>query len=197
MTVTAAIEKLGVIGSASAASSVTIESFEWKPVWVGTATVFLSRGFDTGFDWASGVGGRVEVAVVVSVGFVGDLGSGDQESKQVINEDTLDGAGSGGARVTLVGVPAGLVSFWALSGAWKVIDFPRNAGFTFVFTVDHCALVAVGESFTETVDLVHRGTFTSSNVVVKVAPASVLVESFNRGLDVAGESSERRVLDLS
>jgi hypothetical protein len=125
------------------------------------------------------------------------LSSGDQESEQVVNEDTLDGAGSGGARVSGVSGLAGSVSFWALSGTWIVFNFPWNAGFPFVLAVDHGALVSVGQGFTETVDFVDRGTFTSSNVVVKVAPASVLVKSFNRGLDVARESSERRVLDLS
>merc|ERR1712109_244438 len=101
LSVGATVKKLSVVSSGSAASSVTIQSFEWESVWITTAARFFTRNsFDSSFDWASGIGGWVEVAVVVSVGVVSDWGSRDQESEQVVNEDTFDGACSGGARVT-------------------------------------------------------------------------------------------------
>jgi hypothetical protein len=198
LTVSATVKKLSVVGPASATSSVTIKSFEWKPVWVATAARFFSGNtFDSSFDWATGISGWVEVGVVVSVGVVGDWGSGDQESEQVINKDTFDGAGSGGAVIGwVVGLATG-ESVWTLAGTWSVVDFPWNARAALGLTIDDGALVSVGKSFAESIDLVDRGTFTSSNVVVEVAPASVLVQSFDSGLDVSRECSERAVLDLA
>jgi len=130
------VKKLGVVGSGSAASSVTIQSFEWESVWITTAARFFSGDtFDSGFDWASGISGWVEITVVVSVSVVGDWGSRDQESEQVVNEDTFDGAGSGGARVTWVVGLARSESVWTLSGTGVVGDFPWDARFAGGFGV--------------------------------------------------------------
>merc|ERR1712217_767541 len=145
LSVGATVKKLGVVGSGSAASSVTIQSFEWESVWITTAARFFSGDtFDTGFDWASGIGGWVEVAVGMSVGVVSDWGSGDQESEQVVNEYTFDGAGSGGARVTWVVGLARSESVWTLSGTWRVGNSPWDARLTFGFTINDSALVSIG-----------------------------------------------------
>merc|ERR1712130_244846 len=145
LSVGTAVKKLGVVCSGSAASSVSVQSFEWESVWITTAARFFSGDtFDTGFDWASGVGGWVEITVVVSVSVVSDWGSRNQESKQVVNEDTFDGAGSGSARVTWVVGLARSESVWALSGTGVVGDFPWDTRLTFGFTVDDGALVSIG-----------------------------------------------------
>jgi hypothetical protein len=101
LTVTAAVEQLGVVSPGSATSSVAIQSFEWKSVWVGTATGFFSGDtFDTWFDWASFVVAWVE-SVVVSVGVVVDLGSRQEEGKERVNKLSFDGTSESG---TVIGV---------------------------------------------------------------------------------------------
>ena len=115
MTVGTTVEKLGVIGSASTAGSVAIKSFEWKPVWVTTAARFFSRNtFDTGFDWATNVGRWVE-SVSMSVGVVIDLGSTDQKSEQVVNEDSFERASTCGTVAVWVLGLARAVPVWALA----------------------------------------------------------------------------------
>ena len=101
MTVTAAVKKLSVVGPGTATSSVTVQSFEWKSVWVGTAARFFSGDtFDTWFDWASFVVAWVE-SVVVSVGVVVDLGSRQEEGEERVNKLSFDGTSVSG---TVVGV---------------------------------------------------------------------------------------------
>ena len=81
MTVTAAVEKLSVVGSGTATGSVSVKSFEWKSVWVSAAAGFLAGNtFDSRFDWASCVVAGIET-VVVSVAVVIDLVSGQEESE--------------------------------------------------------------------------------------------------------------------
>ena len=194
MAVTAAVKKLSVVGSGTATGSVSVKSFEWKSVWVSAAASFLTGNtFDSRFDWASFVVAGIET-VVVSVGVVIDLGSRQEESEKTVNELTFDGASVSSTVVVVQGV-ARVSEVNTGAGSWVVNDFPWDAGFTGGFGIDDGALVSVTKSLTESIDFIDRGTFTSANVVVEVAPASVLVQRVDGVGDVAGESSERAVSD--
>jgi hypothetical protein len=194
LTVTAAVKKLSVVGSGTATGSVSVKSFEWKSVWVSAAAGFLAGNtFDSRFDWATFVVAGIET-VVVSVGVVIDLGSRQEESEKTVNELTFDGASVSGTVVVVQGV-ARVSEVDAGTGSWVVGDFPWDARFTGGFGIDDGTLVSVSESFAESVDFIDRGTFTSANVVVEVAPASVLVQRVDGVGDVTGESSERAVSD--
>jgi len=145
LSVSTTVKKLSVVSSGSAASSVSIQSFEWESVWITAAARFFARdSFDSGFDWASCIGGWVEITVVVSVSVVGNWGSGDQESKQIVNKDTFNGASSGSTRVTWVVGLARSESVWTLSGTGVVVDFPWNTRLAFGFTINDGALVSIG-----------------------------------------------------
>ena len=175
MTVTAAVEKLSVVGSGTATGSVSVKSFEWKSVWVSAAASFLAGNtFDSRFDWASFVVAGIET-VVVSVAVVIDLGSGQEESEETVNELTFDGASVSGTFVVVQG-DARVSEVDTGAGSWVVGDFPWDARFTGGFGVDDGALVSVSEGFAESVDFIDRGTFASANVVVEVAPASHRVD---------------------
>merc|ERR1712159_107762 len=101
LTVTAAVQQLSVVSPGSTASSVTVQSFEWKSVWVSaTTSLFSGDSFDTWFDWASFVVAWVE-SVVVSVGVVVDLGSRQEEGKERVNKLSFDGTSESG---TVIGV---------------------------------------------------------------------------------------------
>jgi len=196
LTVTAAVKKLSVVSPGTATGSVTVQSFEWKSVWVSTAASFFSGDtFDTWFDWASFVVAWVE-SVVVSVSVVIDLGSRQEKSEQRVNKLSFDGASVSG---TVFGVQAvtRVSQVDTGSGTWLVRNFPWNARFTGGFGIDDSALVSISQSFAKSVDFVDWGTFTSSNVIIKVAPASVLVEGVDGVSDVSGESSEGTVSDKS
>ena len=174
MTVTAAVKKLSVVGSGTATGSVSVKSFEWKSVWVSAAARFLAGNtFDSGFDWATFVVAGIET-VVVSVAVVVDLGSGKEKGEKTVNELTFDGASVSGTVVVVQGV-ARVSEVDTGTGSWVVDGFPWDARFTGGFGIDYGALVSVSESFAESIDFIDWGTFTSANVVVEVAPASVLV----------------------
>ena len=194
MTVTAAVKKLSVVGSGTATGSVSVKSFKWKSVWVSAAAGFLAGNtFDSGFDWATFVVAGIET-VVVSVGVVIDLGSGQEESEETVNELTFDGASVSSTVVVVQGV-ARVSEVDTGTGSWVVGDFPWDARFTGGFGIDDGALVSVTKSLTESIDFIDRGTFTSANVVVEVTPASVFIETSNRGGDVSGKCSKGRVSD--
>jgi len=196
LTVTAAVKKLGVVSPGTATGSVTVQSFEWKSVWVSTAASFLAgNSFDTWFDWASFVVAGIK-SVVVSVGVVVDLGSRKEKSEERINKLSFDGTSVSGT-VFGVQVVTRVSQVDSSSGSWVVRNFPWDTRFAGGFGVNDGALVSISQSFTESIDFVDWGTFTSSNVIVEVAPASVLIESFDGVGDVSGESSEGGVLNLS
>jgi len=190
LTVTAAVQQLSVVSPGSAASSVTVQSFEWESVWVSTAASFFSGDtFDTWFDWASFVVAWVESTGVVSVGVVINLGSRQEEGKQRINKLSFDGTSKSG---TVIGVQVvtRISQVDSGTGTWLVSNFPWDARFASGFRVQDGALVSVSQSFAKSIDFVDWGTFTSSNVIVEVAPASVLVEGVDGVSDVSGESSQ-------
>ena len=99
MTVTAAVEKLSVVGSGTATGSVSVKSFEWKSVWVSAAARFFAGNtFDSGFDGATFVVAGIET-VVVSIAVVVDLGSGKEKGEKAVDELTFDGASVSGTVV--------------------------------------------------------------------------------------------------
>ena len=103
LTVAAAVEELGVVGSATAAGSVTVESLEWESVGVATAARLLTAdALHAWLDWATGVSAWVKIGVVVSVLVVSDRRARDEKGEQVVNKDTLDGASSCGTRIIWV-----------------------------------------------------------------------------------------------
>jgi len=189
LTVTAAVKKLSVVSPGTATGSVTVQSFEWKSVWVSTAaSLFTGNSFDTWFDWASFTMAGIE-SVAVSVGVVVDLGSRKEVGKERVNELSFDGTSHSGAVFGVQLVARGF-QVNSGSGSWVVGDFPWHTRFTGGFGVDDGALVSISQSFAESVDFVDWGTFTSSNVIIEVAPASVLVELVDGVSDVTGESSQ-------
>jgi len=111
-----------------------------------------------------------------------DSTSGDEQVEYFQNEDTFDLAGTVGAEsgvdvVETVAVES-QVDFSG-TGTWKVLNFPRNArvvtsGF---FEVKHAAIVTVSEFLAKVIDSVDWFSVTSSVVVFKVTPATVLVDS--------------------
>jgi len=196
LSITATVQQLSVVSPGTATSSVTIQSFEWESVWVSTAASFFSGDtFDTWFDWASFVVAWVE-SVVVSVGVVINLRSRQEEGKQRINKLSFDGTSKSG---TVIGVQVvtRISQVDSGTGTWLVSNFPWDARFASGFRVQDGALVSVSQSFAKSIDFVDWGTFTSSNVIVEVAPASVLVEGVDGVSDVSGESSEGTVSDKS
>jgi len=196
LTVTAAVKKLSVVSPGTATGSVTVQSFEWKSVWISTTASFFSRNtFDTWFDWASFVVAWVK-SVVVSVGIIINLRSGQEKSEQRINKLSFDGTSVFGTVISVQGV-ARVPQVDTGTGTWLVGNFPWNARFTGGFRVQNGALVSVSQSFAKSIDFIDWGTFTSSNVIIKVAPASVLVEGVDGVSDVSGESSEGAVSDKS
>jgi len=173
--VTAAVKKLSVVGSSTATGSVSVKSFEWKSVWVSATASFLAGNtFDTGFNWATFVMASIESAGVVSVSVVIDLRSRQKKSEKTVNELTFNSASVSGTFVVVQG-NARVSEVDTGTGTWLVGDFPWDARFTGGFGINDGALVSVSESFAESVDFIDWGTFTSANVVVEVAPASVLV----------------------
>ena len=194
MAVTAAVKKLSVVGSGTATGSVSVKSFKWKSVWVSAAAGFLAGNtFDSGFDWATFVVAGIET-VVVSIAVVVDLGSGKEKGEKAVDELTFDGASVSGT-VVIVQTVATVSEVDTGAGTWSVDDFPWDARFTGGFGIDDGALISVPEGLTESVDFIDRGTFTSANVVVEVAPASVLVQRVDGVSNVTGESSQRAVSD--
>merc|ERR1712190_686855 len=181
LTVTAAVKKLSVVSPGTATGSVTVQSFEWKSVWVITAASFFTgNSFDTWFDWAS---------FVVAVGVVVDLGSRKEKSEERINKLSFDGTRVSGT-VFGVQVVTRVSQVDSSSGSWVVRNFPWDTRFAGGFGVNDGALVSISQSFTESINFVDWGTFTSSNVIVEVAPASVFVEGVDGVSDVSGESSQ-------
>jgi len=77
----------------------------------------------------------------------------------------------------------------------NVVNFPGSAVVALVLRVSHGALVSLAKGLTHGVYLVDRVTFASPDVVVKVAPAAVLVEVGDLVGDLTGERPERAVLD--
>ena len=194
LTVAAAVEELSVVGSGTAAGSVTIEGLEWESVWVGTAASLLAaNALHAWLDWASLVVAWVE-SVVVSISVVVDLGSGEKKSEQRVNKLSFDGTSVSGAVVGVQTV-ARFSQVDTGTGTWSVADFPWDARFAGSFGIDDSALVSVSQSFTESVNFVDWGTFTSSNVVIKVTPASVFVQRVDGVGNVTGKSSEGAVSD--
>ena len=128
-------------------------------------------------------------SVIVSVGVVVDLGSGEEEGKERINKLSFDGASVSGTVFSVQGVTR-ISQVDTGTGTWVVSNFPWDARFAGGFRVQNGALVSVSQSFAESIDFVDWGTFTSSNVIVEVAPASVLVEGVDGVSDVSGESSQ-------
>jgi len=133
-------------------------------------------------------------SVVVSEVVVVDLGSGQEEGEERVNKLSFDGTSVSGTVIGVQGV-ARVSEVDTGTGTWIVSDFPWHTRFTGSFGVDDGALVSISEGFTESVDFVDWGTFTSSNVIVEVAPASVLVEGVDGVSDVSGESSKGTVSD--
>jgi len=193
LTVAATVQQLSVVSSSTAASSVAVQSFVWEPVWISTATSFLSRNsFDTWFDWTTWFAAKVVAwvkSIVVAVGGIIDLRTGQEKSEEGISELTFDGAGVSGTvigiqRVTRISkVNSGSVS-------WSIGDFPWDTRFTGGFGVDDSTLISVSKSLAESIDFIDRGTFSTSDVVIEVAPTSVFVELVESESDVSGESPQ-------
>ena len=118
----------------------------------------------------------------------------DEHGEEVVDKSSFDGASSGGAGVGIQRL-ARSIEVTSRSGTGGVGNFPRSAVETFVLGVTDGTFVALAEDFAHGIDLVNRVTFATSDVVVKVAPASVFIKVGDLLCDLAGESSERTVLD--
>jgi len=65
------------------------------------------------------------------------------------------------------------------SGAWQVLHRPWHASVvaSSIFKIEHAAVIAIMQLLAKMIDTVDWLSFTSSMIFLKVAPASVLVES--------------------
>lgn len=96
----AALHNIWVVGELSAAVSGSVKGgkFEWKPVWVGTAALFL--GVNTHFGWA--IVDSVPVSESVLQAWI-ELDAGEEGLEHLHDEKVFDDASSSGAIVESVG----------------------------------------------------------------------------------------------
>jgi len=194
LTASAAVQEFRIVSSTATTSSRTIKSFIGETVGVGTAAFLLSANiWITLLHRATSIGSWIEVAVVMTVGFVRDCYAGDEKGKQVVNEDALYGACSDGAVVARIRGGAGGKSIAAGTGSGFVFLFPRNTLIVFSLSVDHGALITVGQSLTKSVDFVDWRSLSASYIIVKVAPTAVLVETCNSRNNVALKGTKRAI----
>jgi len=118
----------------------------------------------------------------------------DEHGEEVVDKGSFDGASSGGAGVGVQGL-ARSIEVTSRSGTSGVRNLPRSAVKALILRVADGTFVALAEDFAHGIDLVDRVTFAASDVVVKVAPASVFIEVGDLLCDLTGEGSERAVLD--
>merc|ERR1711963_165989 len=98
LTVTATVKQLGVVGPGTATSSVSVQSFKRKPVWISTATsLSVTRTFDTWFHWATDI--MAWVKVFVSVFVIVDTVTRQEQSCQTLNKLPFNSARSNSARI--------------------------------------------------------------------------------------------------
>ena len=135
LSISTAVEELSVVGSASAAGSITIQSLEWKSVWISTAASFgVAGSFDTRFDWASLVGGWIKN--FVSEFSVVNLVSAQEQRHQVLYELSFNWTSSNGAHVSVVqfsarssqidtGTGSSVVSNWLVCQKMTILENQR------------------------------------------------------------------------
>jgi hypothetical protein len=133
--------------------------------------------FDTVDQWATGFLIKFWLHVLFFDGT-----SSDEQVEHFQGEHTFDFAGTVGAEVGVWCVETVAVEDqvgFSGTGAWKVLNFPRNARVvtSAFFKIEHAAIVPVREFLAKVVDTVERLSVASSVVVFEVTPATVLVES--------------------
>jgi hypothetical protein len=172
--------KGGIKSLSTAASSLSRQWFVWESVWVITATSSFSI-FNTVNQWATGFFVKGWLLVL----FVNGTSS-DEQVEYFQNEDTFDFASTVGAEVGLGDWVDSVESVavedqvrFSGTGTWKVLHLPWDAtvvssGF---FKIEHATVITVSQFFTEVIDSVDWFSVTSSVVILKVAPATVLIDS--------------------
>jgi len=177
LSVSAAVEKSGVVGSPSAACSFAVKGFVRESVGVSAAAFFLSAvPFSSNFHWATGVVSWVK-SVAVAVLIVVDSTSDSQKvAKSVIGKLTFDGAGVSSTEIICVSFKTSVSHFSSDPRPWKVTNFPRGTLDPLIFRINNRALVTFVQRFAESIDFVDWSSLTTSNIVVKVTPAAVFVE---------------------
>jgi len=180
-----ALEGEAVEGPVTAALPVAADGLEGEPIGVRAAAGLVGRATTVLLGGANS--GLIE-AVGVLLGVV-DTVTRDESVQQVSDESTLDGAGPGStvAVGVVLGALAGDADVGAADGG-DVLDLPRDTGGALVFGVPHGALVAVSEDLAHLVDGVLGLALASAVVVIKVAPAAVLVDGPDGLTDGSGES---------
>jgi len=180
-----ALEGQAVEGPVTAALPVTADGLEGEPIGVRAAASFVGRSTAV---LLGGADSGLIKAVSVLLRLV-DTVARDESVQQVSDESTLDGAGPGStvAVGVVLGALAGDADVGAADGG-DVLDLPRDTGGALVFGVPHGALVAVSEDLAHLVDGVLGLALASAVVVIKVAPAAVLVDGPDGLTDGSGES---------
>jgi len=170
----------GVKSLSTAASSLSRKWFVWESVWVFTTTSSFGI-FDSVNQWATGFLVKSWLLVL----FVNGTSS-DEQVEDFQDEDTFDFASTVGAEVGVSDWVDSVESVavedqvgFSGTGSWEVLNFPWDArvvsgGF---FEIEHATVITIGQFFTEVIDTVDWFSVTSSVVVFKVAPATVLVDS--------------------
>jgi len=177
LTASTAVQEFRIVGSTATTSSSTVKRLVRESVGVGAAASLRTANIWVAlFHRASSIGSWVEFAVVVAIGVVGNWYARDEEGEQVVHEDALDAACADGAVVARVRFGARAEAVATGTGTGLILLLPRYALFVLILGVDHGALVAVGQRLTKSVDFVHWRSLAPSHVVVKVAPAAVLVQ---------------------
>jgi len=188
LSVRAAVQERRVVGSATAAGTLTVQGLEWKSLRVGSATLLLSAiALSTLLHWATGIVRWVKSVAVSVLVVVDSAASGKQERECVVGKLAFNHASVGSALV-LVSLEARGSKVSTSTRSREVGNLPWGAIDAGIFGVDDSALVAFVQGLTESIDLVDWGSLTTSNVVVKVTPAAVFVQLTKRArCDSGGE----------
>jgi len=184
----------GVKSLSTAASSFSGKWFVWESVWVITTASSFGI-FNSVNQWASGFFVKGWLLVL----FVNGTSS-DEQVEYFQDEDTFDFAGAVSAELGVWIVETVAVEDqvrFSGTGTWKVLNFPWHTRVVSggLFEIEHATVITVSQFLTEVIDTVDWFSVTSSVVVFKVAPASVLVDSVKvfTGEDVGDGSWLRSV----
>jgi len=176
----AALLESGVVGLTAAAASLSAERLVWESVWHITAAGSLGV-LDTILERAAGLlveGWLHELWV--------DNATGNEQVEHFQDEHALNLAGAVLAEAG-VGDWVNVVETVAVedevgfsgTGTWQVLHFPWHARVVSgdLLNIHHAAVITIVQLLAEVVDTVDWLTVASAVVALKVAPASILVES--------------------
>jgi len=174
LTVGAAGEDVGIVGLVSAARAVAFVGLEWMSKGVVAAA---GLGAATGAVFGGAHGTEIECRVFVFVLWL-ELHATKERLEDVADEYTLNDACTSCTVVGWVQVGTSINQSVDIGGVSRdILNFPRDAlGLVILIGVDHRAVIALVQQLTEPVNFIERLRFTLAMILLKVAPASVLID---------------------